>query len=139
VKQIETLIRLHKRDLDERRRRLVELEGQRDALIARSAALADALKAEARIAAQAFLAGATYGAFATRVGAEREAIAAEVATLDRAIDAAREAIAAGFRELKKYEITRDRRLDRRRKAEAARQQAWLDEVGLGGHQRRLKS
>ena len=136
MKALTTLIRLHQRRLDEQRVRLVELEIKREALRDRAQRLAAEVEAEGRVAAMSFEASRSFPPYAGRVRAEQSALAAEAAGLDAAIAEAGEAVAAAYQELKTYQISRDRRGQRRRAAEARRDQAHLDEVGITVHRRK---
>lgn len=136
MRALATLIRLHKQALDDNRARLAGLESERAALYARAERLDAEYESEARVAAASYEAGQAFPAFADRVSAERRALDREIASLDESIDEAGEAVAAAYRDLKKYEVTRDRRERRQKDAEARRDRAHLDEVGLTIHRRR---
>ena len=136
MKTLKTLIRLHKQHVDEKRAGLAKLEVGREALRDRSARLAAEIESEGRVAAESFEAGRSYPRYVRRIGGERCAIAAEIAKIDAAVAEAGEALAAAYRDLKKYEISHDAR-DRERKAVAARlDQAQLDEIAITLHRRK---
>ncbi len=136
MKALRTLIRLHKQHVDDKRAALAELEIRREALRDQSARLAAEIESEGRVAAESFAAGRSYPRYVRRIGGERRAIAAEIAKLDAAVAEAGEALAAAYRDLKKYEISHDARV-RDRNAVAARfDQAQLDEIAITLHRRK---
>ncbi len=136
MRALATLIRLHKQALDDNRARLAGLESESAALYARAERLDAEYESEARVAAASYEAGQAFPAFADRVSAEHQALDREIASLDASIDEAGEAVAAAYRDLKKYEVTRDRRERREKDTEARRDRAYLDEIGLTVHRRR---
>jgi len=136
VKALNTLVRLHKQILDEARAALVALEERRAALLARQAALDETLAAERKAAGASFEARATFIAFARRIADERARIDDDLAALAVEIERAADAVSAAFQDLKKYEITLERRIAAVRAAEARAEQAQLDEMGLVRFRRR---
>ena len=136
MKALRTLIRLHRQHVDEARAALAEIEVKQEALRDQSERLAAEIESERRVAAESFAAGRSFPRYVRRIGGERRAIASEIARLDAAIAKAGEAIAAAYRELKKYEISHDARV-RDRKAVVARfDQAQLDEIAITLHRRK---
>jgi len=136
VKALNTLTRLHKQRLDEARSHLVALEERRAELLDARDRLDETLAAERKTAASSVEAGRTFAAYARRMTAERAAIDDDLAALAVEIERAADAVAAAFQELKKYEITLERRLARARAAEARVDRARLDEVGITRFRRR---
>ncbi len=136
MKALNTLVRLHKQRLDEARTHLVALEERRAELLAARARLDETLAAERKAAAASVEAGRTFAAYARRVAAERAALDDDLAALAVEIERAADAVAAAFQDLKKYEITLERRIAQARAAEARADQARLDEVGITRFRRR---
>lgn len=136
MKALNTLVRLHKQILDEARAQLVALEDRRAALLACQAALDETLAAERKAAAASFEARATFIAFAERIATERARIDDDLAALAVEIERAADGVSAAFQDLKKYEITLERRIAAERAAEARADQARLDEMGLVRFRRR---
>ena len=132
---IDTLVGIHEQRLDEVRARVTRLEVERVALHTRTERLAAELAAEAETAAESYEAGQAYPAFAARVAERQAALAEEIAAIDAVIAEAREAVTATSRELKTYEISRDRARERERVEEARRERARLDEIGAVAHRR----
>lgn len=129
MKTLTTLIRLHKQRLDEKRVRLTEIEKERDRLYGAIADLAAELESEKQTAAGSYDAARTFAAYAAHVGDRRRAHENEIIATGPRIARAAEEVAEAFRELKKYEISRDLRQERENMLEARREQALLDEMG----------
>jgi len=135
MKALATLIRLHNHQLDDKRRALAEAERRLGNAKAQRAALDEEMVSEKATAAEGGEGAYTYGAYLQAAKRRREAIDAGIAVLQQQADAARDAVAEAFAELKKYEITKASR-DRRAQEEANRvEQNLLDEMGLSMHRR----
>lgn len=136
MKTLDTLIRLARFDVDERRRDLALLLEREDAVRAQIAGLeADVARERALAEATPELA-ASFGAYAARVRERRAAMEQELATLEPVIDHARDRLAEAYEEQKKIEITRDRRLEAEAAEENRREQQVLDEIGIVNHGRK---
>lgn len=131
-----TLIRLHQRVLDEKRRTLAELEQLRaefdhkilmlDAEIERERATTHG-SAEALRQFTVYLSGAR----------QRRAIMQRtIDELAPKIEAAANAVSSAFQDVKRYEIAVEMKLRQRKAAEAHAEQAELDEVAIVQHRRR---
>ncbi|MCH2546616.1 MAG: hypothetical protein MK052_03255 [Alphaproteobacteria bacterium] len=130
MKGLDTLIKVHQRKLDELRRQMVQLEEQREQLIATAGKLHNELMQERELAAQNPSMAAYMGDFEKRVQARQLEIAKEVVQLDIRLQQLSGAIAESFGEMKKYEITRDNEKERARIIADRKEQSMLDEVGL---------
>ena len=136
MKALPTLIRVHRWHLEEKRRKLSELERLRAELAAQARRLEEGLASEQRIAERSEEGRYAYGAYAASIISRRETLAVSIGESQQAIVLAREEVSEAFREVKKHEIAARIR-ERRAQAEAARrEQALLDEVGLNMHYRR---
>lgn len=136
MKGLATLIRVRREALDGRRRRLAALESQRVRIDRSLDELAERERSERALAGGDPLLMSMFQGFLRYVAAERAGLLQRRETLLRDIDRATEEIAEAFRELKKFEIAKDRH-DRRRAAEAARlERLELDEIGLNAFRRR---
>ena len=136
MKGLSALIRLHRWQLDEKRREVAELERFEDQLLGSARRLEDELAAEQQFAQKADVGALSYGGFALGVIERRKRIAASLADIRQKIDAKTDEVAEAFRELKRYEITQAERAKRERIAEERRTQTNLDEVSLMQHRRR---
>ena len=127
----DTLVRLHEWRVDEARRKLGDILRLIGEFEDRAAALEIELKEEQRVAAGApEQAGFLYGAYATGVIERREGLAADIARTEEDAAVVQEEVREAYRELKKYEITRDNRQRREAEEMARLDQTELDEVAL---------
>jgi len=129
------MIRLHKWQLDERRRNLVELEKMREELVGKMRSLRDELAAEQKKVAEAPIVSITYGGYAQQVMARRENINSSITEIDVSIEKMKDQVADAFKELKKYEIVEQREREREVSERNQRQQNDLDELALNMHRR----
>lgn len=129
MKSRETLIRLKKFQVDEKRRRVSQIE----TMIAEFERMARDLERE--IATEQERAGISdpshyaYPTYAKAAIQRRENLARSADELRGQLDEAREALAESFDELKKVELLDERDQARERAEEAAREQAELDNIG----------
>lgn len=130
MKGIDTLIKMHQRELDTLRREMVKLEEQKQQLIDMATKLQNELMAERQLAAEQPTMAAYMGDFEKRVQKRQVEIAKEVIDLNSRMAHLSGAIAESFGELKKYEITRDNEQAREKARADAREQETLDEVGI---------
>lgn len=134
---IDTLIKMHQRELDTLRRELVIQEEKKEQLIQVATKLHHELLQERELAAENPVGMAQYMAgYEKRMQQRQLDIAQEVILIEQELGKLSAAIAERFSELKKYEITRDNQIAREKAAEAGREQAVMDEVGLQQFSRR---
>ena len=128
MSKLDSLIRLHERTLDEARREL----GRVEAAVASAAAAVDALEVE--IKAEQAAAGADltgqfgYANYARQAIARRVELRTAHQQAEVAREQVREKVAAAFAELKKFEITAERRAALAQQEENRRLQGELDEI-----------
>ncbi len=130
MKSRETLIRLKKFQVDERRRKVAQIEG----MIAEFERMAGDLDREilteqerAGIHDPAHFAYPTYAKAAMQ---RRENLQRSADDLKIQLDAAQGALGEAFEEMKKVELLDERDQMREREEEAAREQAELDTIGM---------
>lgn len=130
MKSRETLIRLRRFQVDEKRRRVAQIES----MIADFQRMADDLDREiageerrAGISDTAHFAYPTYAKAATT---RRDNLLRSAADLHDQLEDAKAALGEAFEELKKVEILDDRERSAERAAENAREQAAMDAIGL---------
>ena len=133
---LDSVIRLHRWQLDERRRDLAALEELAAKLVEERAKL-DAEDVREQAAASASREAAFgYAAYArTLIDRRRMLERSQAETADRIV-AAREALAEAFQEMKRYEIAAASRLRQQQQQEARRQQQVLDGLGTDAHRRK---
>ncbi len=136
MKNLVTLIRLHKWRIDESTRKLADLESLADRFRRDIADIGDRLAAEARLAGDSVVSAAGYSSFMQAETARRATLEQSLIDLEREIAAARQRIATAYRELKSYQITVERKREHAKLKQARRQQAILDEIGQVVHRTR---
>lgn len=130
MKGLDTLIKLQKRALDDLRRQLVSLENQKEQLIQLSVKLQNDLMKEREVAAQMVHMGQYLADFTKKTQARQLEIAKEVIKLDSEMLQLGAAIAESFGELKKYEIAKEKQLERAAEKQKRTENQMLDEMGL---------
>ncbi len=136
MKNLVTLVRLHKWRIDENTRKLADLESLAGQFHRQIADIGDRLSAEARLAGDSVESAASYSNFMQAETARRAALEQSLTDLEREIAAAREQIATAYRELKSYEIVVERKREHAKLKENRRQQSILDEIGQVVHRTR---
>ncbi|MBX3508786.1 flagellar export protein FliJ [Parvibaculum sp.] len=129
----ESLIRLHKFQVDEKRRKVAELELMLAEFRQRERDLEAQVEAEQRKAGISDVAHFAYPMFAKSVIRRRENILESIEGIEVQLEVAKEELSAAFRELKKYELLEDGRKRKVRKAAMRVEQAELDEIALSIH------
>jgi flagellar export protein FliJ len=130
MKSRETLIRLRKFQVDEKRRKVAQIEG----MIAEFERMAGDLDREIKV--EQDRAGIddpghfAYPTYAEAAMQRRENLARSADELKVQLDDAKNALTDAFEELKKVEMLDERDQMRERAEEAAREQAELDAIGL---------
>jgi len=133
---LKTLIRLHKWQLDEKRKELGQHLRFEAALLKRKELLARRYAEEDAVARENPAAAVTFGLFVDWYIKEQRTADGALAETRAKIAQVRDEIYEAFRTLKTYEITQDNR-DKREKAELERKMnAILDEIGLTLYRRR---
>ncbi len=136
MKGLDSLIRLHRWQLDEKRRHLVELEVLSQRLAAQIRELEVEIKNEQQVAGSSTEAAMTYGDYARAVIGRREKLDASLAELQSQGVVAKEEVAEAYRELKKFELVKVRNQSLANKRRRRQEQQVLDEVGLNQFRRR---
>jgi flagellar export protein FliJ len=131
-----SLIRLHRWQLDEKRRQHGELLKFQDGLLDRVGQLNAQIAAEGRLVGAAAEPVPGYGAYIGHSIAQRETIERSIAEVAAEIAASREAVADAYRELKKFELAEQNAAERQRLGESRRRQIALDELSIEMHRRR---
>ena len=134
---LHTLIRVHRWQLDERRRYLADLDRLAARLRGDAQRLGDEAEAEARAAGLSLEAAAAYPDFIRTLIERRREIEHSVAEVDAQIAEAREAVAAAFQEVKRYELAAAHREREGRRQAARREQREQDGLALQIHRRKI--
>jgi chromosome segregation ATPase len=136
VSRLETLVKLHRWQLNEKRRRIAELETLAATTQARIDDLAAELAAEASVIEASPETRPSLPAYLDAARERRRKLVETLETIAAELAEAREAMTSAFQELKKYEIALELREQREREVEERRQQIALDEMAIEGHRRR---
>ncbi len=130
MKSRETLIRLKKFQVDERRRRVAQIEGMIAEFDRMAADLDREILAEQDRAGIHDPAHFAYPTYAKAAMGRRDNLKRSAEDLKGQLEEARTALAEAFEELKKIELLDERDQMRERASENAREQAELDRIGL---------
>ncbi len=133
---LDSLIRLHRWKLEERRRALAELEALMDDLRARARALEVEILNEQKAAAGSEETGFAYAAYANQAIHRRGILAQSATELEEKIGTARDDVKEAFQEAKKYEIAQERKLERERIVTARRERIDEDDMALDMYRRK---
>ncbi|MDO9125432.1 flagellar export protein FliJ [Parvibaculum sp.] len=131
----ESLIRLHKFQVDEKRRKVAELELMLSEFRQRERDLEAQVEAEQRKAGISDVAHFAYPMFAKSVIRRRENILESIDGIERQLETAKEELSGAFRELKKYELLEGSRKRKVRREAMRVEQTELDEIALSIHRR----
>lgn len=133
MKSLDTIIRVHEWKLNEERRKLADLIGAANDMRTQIARLEESLEAEAALVGDSVDAARSYSVFLKSQMGRRVTLESTIAELNREVSDVEESVAAAFKELKTYEISRDRRNSAEKRKRAQREQSSLDEVALNMH------
>lgn len=136
MKNLATLVRLHKWRIDESTRKLADLDSLATRLRGQITDIGDGLAAEAPLAAASVESAASYSSFLQVEIGRRRTLEHSLVDLEQEIVRAREQIAAAYSELKAYEITLERKRKHATRMRDRRQQSLLDEIGQTLHRTR---
>ena len=130
MKSRETLIRLKKFQVDEKRRKVAQIEGMIAEFERMGVDLEREIKTEQDRAGIHDPAHFAYPTYAKAAMARRENLKRSADELRVQLDDAKSALGEAFDEMKKVELLDERDQIREREEEAAREQAELDAIGL---------
>jgi flagellar FliJ protein len=136
-KDLHSLIRLRKWDVDEKQRALAQLLRQEESVLERQ----DALEAEVR-AEMAFTSALpgdqrrTLPAYLKRCDEFRQRLVTLLDEVRRQMATAQAELAEAYRRLKTFEVTQEKRDEAAEKEEARLEQIELNEIGLELHRRK---
>ena len=141
MKTRNTLVRLHKWQVDEKRKRLAELFLLRDELEKKMQTVQTTVEREQKIVNSAIGSpgdvGFSYGAFAQAAVMQRENIQRSIQALEENIQAAREAVAEAFKSLKRQEIAAANQEARKDRARERIEQIEADDQAIELHHRNI--
>lgn len=132
------MIRLHKWQLDEKRRNMADLEKMKEDLLQNLTDLQEELIREQKKISETSVVNIGYAAYAQQVMVRRVNIVNSMVEIDISIEAMKDQVAEAFKELKKYEVVEQRQRDRELADRNRRQQSEMDELAINMHRRRQK-
>ncbi len=130
AKSLSGIIRLHKWQVDEKRRQITELEVMKEELEKKLEKLLTDLASEQENLAKSNVIDINYANYASSVMSRRENLVASMTEIDVSIENMKDELADCFKELKKYEIVEQRALEREKEEQKKREQDRLDEISL---------
>ena len=130
MKSRETLIRLKKFQVDEKRRRVAQIEGMIAEFQRMSVELEREIQTEQERAGINDPSHFAYPTYAKAALGRRDNLRQSADNLQGQLDEAKAELQEAFEDMKKVEILDDRERATERAAEAARDQAMMDSIGL---------
>ncbi|PCI49604.1 MAG: flagellar export protein FliJ [Alphaproteobacteria bacterium] len=132
------MIRLHKWQLDEKRRNMVELEKMKSDLLQNLTDLQNELIREQQKIASSSVINIGYAAYAQQVMVRRVNIVNSMVEIEVSIEDMKDQVAEAFKELKKYEVVEQRQRERKLADFKLRQQSEADELSINLYRRRQR-
>ena len=139
AKGLGSLVRLHKWQVDEKRRQITELEVMRSDLVSKLEKLAFELAKEQKNMTKSNIVDINYANYAANVMTRRENLNASIIEVDISIGSMKDELAESFKELKKYEIVEQRAVEREQLERKRLEQDRLDELSLNMYRSNQKS
>lgn len=127
---LEQLVRLHGWTLDERRRKVADLEELAERLKSDLARLNGDLLREEKTASGSLELKAAFDAYAAIARKRRDRISSSIADVNAEIERAQGEVTDAFQELKRYEQALANRRTREAGKQRRREQAASDEIGI---------
>ncbi|TWB16639.1 flagellar export protein FliJ [Nitrospirillum amazonense] len=135
MKSLKALIRLHKNQVDDKRRHLTQLRDQEDRLTLQRQQFEAQVEMERQLSGTSVDMAMAFASYLPQIKLRRNAMEIARQQLMIAIRRAEEDLAQAFQELKRFELAEEERI-RKEKAELARKEAMmLDEVAAQRHLR----
>jgi flagellar FliJ protein len=132
---LDSMVRVHRWVVDEKRRKLADLQTFVDKLKDDLIKLDEELETEREGAGRSDEAGLTYPAFVAAALERRSKLCETIANLEKEIEETREDVAESFRELKKFEMARTNQESQESAKQSRRDRLALDELGISIYRR----
>ena len=136
---ITNLIRIHKWQLDEKRRAIADMEHLLAGFQEQLAKLDREQEMELRVAGQNEETRFAYANYAKAAGVRRENLVASITDAEQRIAEAQEEVAEIYQDLKKYEISEETRLRLLQEQQKKRLQQEMDALSIDMHRRKSHS
>ncbi len=137
MSSLDSLIRLHRWQLDEQRRRVAELEALAAKLRAELQRLDQDHLGEQRIVVDSPEAAYAYSGYAKAMNERRRKLSESLANTDQQAVAARVALGDAFQEVKRYETAAANRLLSQHRQLQRLQQRDMDEFAIAAYRRKI--
>ncbi|MCD8497771.1 MAG: flagellar FliJ family protein [Alphaproteobacteria bacterium] len=135
---LSALIRVRKHTVEQKQKALADLYRQAEELLSQKKKLLDQLAIERqKVDEMGVEALGYFGRYSEVVRERSEEIDDSMKMLESRIDVAREDMRLAFAELKKVEITQERRDDEEEKEREKKDAATLDEIAIEGYRRQM--
>ena len=131
----DSLIRLHRFQVDEKRRHVTEIETMIADFRRKETELEQQIAAEQDRAGISDVTHFAYPTFAKAARERCENLTKSIAELETQLAAAKDDLSEAFAELKKFELLQEKETIRVKAEIAAHDQAEMDDIGLGMHRR----
>lgn len=135
MSRLDNIIRLRKWELDEQRRILANLLGERETMERQLELIDEEINLQKRSASLEVF-STTVGAYMDGVKKRCDEIGLQLQAKDEEIGEQQDKVAEGFRELKTFEIAHDQEMKRLKAAADKEEQIMFDELGTQDHARR---
>ncbi len=135
MKSRETLIRLHRFQVDEKRRQVADIEAMIADFRRMEQDLEHQITTEQERSGISDVTHFAYPTFAKAAMDRRSNLLASIEELEGQLAEAKEEFTESYSELKKYELMQEKEVDRRRGELSAIEQRELDEIGMEAHRR----
>ena len=126
----ESLIRLNRFQVDEKRRKVAEIETMMADFVRKEVELNQQIEAEQQRSGITDVNHYAYPTFAKAALGRKENLSASIEGLKLQLEDAKNDLAEAYAELKKYELLHEKERDRQAKEVSDKEQAELDEVAL---------
>ena len=136
MNSLKQLIRLHRWNLDEKRRKLNEFESLRDRMLGDIAELEQLAERETEIAAQNREGAMAFPQFISVLIERRRKLTNSLGEVEVAIEEARERLAEAFQEVKRYEIAAENAMKREAHKRRLKETTLENEQGLESFRRK---
>ena len=133
MKSIQTLIKINKQALDEKRQELVELEGQKEQLLQWKKKMKQELETETQFASKNPEMSMTFEYYRNLINGRQKNLAEALGDINGQIENITEQISEIFTEVKKYEIIEQQKLTKMLKEQKRKEVKALDEIALSNY------
>jgi len=133
MKSRETLIRLHRFQVDEKRRQVADIEAMIADFLRKEVELDEQIEVEQQRSGISDESHFAYPMFAKAARQRRDNLRTSVEELEGRLEIAKADLSDAFAELKKFELMHERDEARLREEDDQREREALDEIALGMH------